>query len=344
MKRFYLLIFFVASTIILTSQVSQQNISSINWLSVNEALILQKENPKTVLLYINDENSGWCEWCNKMETETLNNPEIANYINTNFYSAKFDIYSKDTITFKNKIYTNTDNVNKSIHQLTKIFMKEPYAYPTLVYIDNEFSVSVIPGYMDAKTIEPLLVYFAENIHKNSEYPDFLKDYKNTFYPEESLKNKGSINWVSINDIDKKMQLEPKKIFLFINSKYNNSSLIMSETVLKQPIISDYINENFYPVFFDYDSSDTINFAGSYFINELNIKGYPNQLSIALLQQNIIVPSIVFFDKNFSIIVPLRGYFSTKTIEAYIEYINDEAYIKQPDWIKFYESFKSKIKE
>ena len=72
------------------------------------------------------------------------------------------------------------------------------SYPTIVYIDYEGNVNPVPGFMDVKSIEPILVYFTERINKNCDFNDFRQDFINTFSPDSTSKTEGNINWISFD--------------------------------------------------------------------------------------------------------------------------------------------------
>jgi thioredoxin-related protein len=307
-------------------------------MSLDEAVKLQKETPKTIMI---DMYTDWCGWCKKMDAETFHNPAIANYINENFYAVRFNAETTDTIEYLGKTYINLNTGKRSSHQLAQFLLSGRMSYPTIVYIDFEFNVNPVPGYMTVSQIEPLLVYFAERLNKNCDYVDFSQDFKNTFAPDSTSQVSGSINWMKFDDAIKAMNEKPKKLIMFMNSDFNNSSKIMLTSTFKHPYIADFINKNFYAVRINYDTQDTLSLLGKTFINEKNTAGYPNQLAIALLQPDIKLPATVFFAEDFSIIFALRGYHPPKTLERYLEFIRQDLF-KGGDWEKFNQEFKSNL--
>jgi len=308
-------------------------------MSFEEALIKQKETPKTIMI---DMYTDWCGWCKKMDAATFSNPDLANYINTNFYPVKFNAERKDTVEYNGKTYVNKNIGNRSSHELAQLLLNGRMSYPTIVYIDFENNVNPVPGFMDVKSIEPLLIYFTERINKNCNYAEFKQDFTNTYYPDSTSKTDGIINWMNFDEALTQMKTAPKKFMLFINSDFSNGSKIMLASSLRHPIISEYINTNFYAVKIDFNTTDTFKINNYVFINEQLSANYPHQLVISLLQPEIKLPSIVFFDEEINVIFALKGYFPPITLERYLDFISRNLYKTGEDWQKFNNEFKSKL--
>src|SRR5699024_7123365 len=76
----------------------------INWMSMDEALEAQKENPKKIML---DAYTNWCPPCKLMDDHTYSNPDVIDYVNENFYPVKFNAEGQDTIHYKEQKFINT---------------------------------------------------------------------------------------------------------------------------------------------------------------------------------------------------------------------------------------------
>lgn len=329
---------FIVLKLLVISFIFTQSSSLVNWMSIEEAEKKQKEAPKTILI---DMYTDWCGWCKRMDETTFNNPAIANYINTNFYPVKFNAESRDTVKYMDKTYINEGTGNRPSHQFAQMLMGGRMSYPTIVYVDDDFRAYPVPGYMDPTRIESILVYFAERINKNCDYADFEKDYKNTFDPEFNEDKDSDVNWIDFDLAMKKMKTNPKKLILFFNSEYINGSKLLVNSVFKHPIVTKYMNENFYSVKINYDTKDTLEILGNTFTNPSEQRGYPHQLTIALLQPEVRMPAIVFFDSDFSLIFALRGYFPSKVMERYFSFISQDLF-KTENWEKFNAEFVSEI--
>ena len=121
------------------------NSQSINWMSFEEAVELNKKEPKKIIV---DVYTDWCGWCKKMDSQTFTNEEVINYINQHFYAVKFNAETNDTIIFNHKMYVRNGRINT----LTIKLLGDEIAYPAYVALDENNNVIYRTlGYMDAPT-------------------------------------------------------------------------------------------------------------------------------------------------------------------------------------------------
>lgn len=320
---------------------NKSNTSTINWLSIEEAVKKQKEQPKTILV---DIYTDWCGWCKKLKKETLEHPSIAAYINAYYYPVRFDAETTDTVQYLDSTFINRGKGRRPTHDLAYYLTKNRPSYPTLVYIDDQFNINPVPGYVDHKKIEPILVFFAERVYKTSDYDHFNKAFTDIYNDTSILKRSGDIQWMSLDSALQAMEQQPRKMFILFHSKYYQkvASRLMQEGVLKHPVIADYINNHFYPVSFPATSTDTVEIMGQVFINEQKQPGYPHQLPIAFLQQNMTFPAIVFLNEDMQLLSPIKGFVPGYIVEPYFQFIGEDLY-KDTEWSSFFQNFDGKVK-
>ena len=148
----------------------------IKWYSLNEALELNKKNPKKIFV---DVYTDWCGWCKKMETTTFNHPQIIQYMNEKYYAVKLNAEGKDTIVFNNKTFVNpSPNTPKSTHMIAFEFLGNSISYPSFVFINekNEM-INSVKGYMTPQQIDPVLKFFGENVYTMNMWDLFMKCYQ-----------------------------------------------------------------------------------------------------------------------------------------------------------------------
>ncbi len=339
-------IFWIILLIPLTSFAQQNNDedkSLVNWIDIETADSLFQINPKPMLI---DVYTDWCGWCKHMMKTTYSNPNIAGYINTNFYPVRFNAEKPDTVTFMDSTFTMQGKVNK----LALFLLDGRLAYPTTVFISYQKQKVAIPGYLSASEIEPFLVYFTENIT----YTD-LKEFQTDFYfafpnshkeqvekADKSLipDTTGGFQWLTFEQALNLNRKEKKKYLVFLNVDWCYSCKVMKKIAFRNPVISDIIEKNFLPIDFNAASQDTIVINGQKFLPTGN--QMPHQLASVLLQKKYIFPTLVILDENFKELTIIPYYFNAKSLEPVLQYYATDAW-KNEDFPTFQKKFSSKIK-
>lgn len=157
----------------------------INWLSFEEALELQKKNPKKIMM---DVYTNWCGPCKMLDKNTFQNPDVANYVNANYYAVKFDGEGNENIKYKGNSYMNKGfkpemvNRRNSVHDLTRALQVN--AYPTIVFFDEKGEV-IFPlrGYQQPQQLELYLKMFLKDTHKTMKTQEDFNTYYSKFKPE-----------------------------------------------------------------------------------------------------------------------------------------------------------------
>jgi len=146
---------------------------SINWMTWDMAVKLNKEHPKKIFI---DIYTQWCGWCKRMDQTTYLDKDVINYMNANFYAVRLDAETKDTFHFNNHAFVNQNPGERgSVNELAYSLMDGKMEYPTTVYMDENFArLSVAPGYLATSELKTVLTYFAENKYKTITYDDYKK--------------------------------------------------------------------------------------------------------------------------------------------------------------------------
>lgn len=166
---------FLAITILLFTNASLLA-QEIHWMSLDDAQVEMKKQPKKIYI---DVYTDWCGWCKKMDKTTFQNPEVVKYMNDNFYAVRFNAERKDEIMFRGKMYGF--NQEKKANQLMVELMREQMSYPTMIFMEEQFQNPMpVPGYMDVATMEKVLKYLAGGLYKTIQYPEYEKSFKPTW--------------------------------------------------------------------------------------------------------------------------------------------------------------------
>ncbi len=160
---------------------AQQEKASINWMTVNEAMEAQKNDPKKIMI---DFYTTWCGPCKLLNKNTFGNKDVAEYVNENFYAVKFNAEGNEAVTFKGKEFSNPNYKETKgrgyPHQFSQAFQVR--AYPTVVFLDEDLNyISPVKGYVDAKGIEPTLKVIGSDAYKNIKTKEEFQTWMDTTF-------------------------------------------------------------------------------------------------------------------------------------------------------------------
>ncbi|NQX86446.1 MAG: thioredoxin family protein [Flavobacteriaceae bacterium] len=182
MNKVILLIVLLFTTSTITAQ-------KVNWVSFEEAIALQKEAPRKIIV---DMYTVWCGPCKSMERNTFGNKDVVEYINTHYYAVKFNAQGNEKVTFKGRTFTNPNykpelaKRRNGMHQLALYYKVQ--AFPTLVFIDeNAEFLTPLRGYKTPQQLELYLKLFKENKHKEMTTQKAFDAYFKAFKPKFKTK-------------------------------------------------------------------------------------------------------------------------------------------------------------
>ncbi|MFC2098348.1 thioredoxin family protein [Bacteroidota bacterium] len=168
------IILLLASMILTPAALIAQD-TKVNWLSIEEAEKLNKQEPRKIMV---DVYTDWCGWCKKMDKETFTNPVIAEFINENYYAVKLDAEGKEEITFNGTTYKFVAQGARGYHELAAGFLSGKMSYPSIAYLNEELQLlGAVPGYQTPDRIEPLLNYIAEDKFTSQSLEDYQKSFQ-----------------------------------------------------------------------------------------------------------------------------------------------------------------------
>ena len=149
--------------------------TAIKWMSFEEAVEKSKTNPKKIFI---DLYTEWCGWCKRMDHDTFSDEDIANYLNKNYYSVKFDAEFKGDIVYNGKTYKFVQNGRRGYHELAAALANGRLSFPTTVFLDEQTRlIQAIPGYKDPLMFEQIITYFGDDMHKKMPWEKYQRTYK-----------------------------------------------------------------------------------------------------------------------------------------------------------------------
>jgi len=176
-----MLLFSIFTLSVLTS------FAQVKWITLDEALVAQKDNPKKIIM---DVYTNWCGPCKLLDKNTFQNKDVAAYINENYYAVKFNGEGNSTVTYADKTFSNPKydpakkNTRNYPHQLTQYLRVS--AYPTVVFFDEKGGlIAPIRGYIKPNGMELYLKLFANDdylkVNKDkAAWDEYQRNFKPTF--------------------------------------------------------------------------------------------------------------------------------------------------------------------
>ncbi len=153
--------------------------SDIKWMSIEEALDKQNEEPRKILIEV---YTKWCKVCHKLDQLSLSQQHIAEYINENYYPVKFDAESKAPIYFMGQKYDFKNEGSTGYHTFAYKITHGKLNYPSLVFMDEDLRViQSINGFQSPSKLIRILTYFADNYNKKIPWNEFNTRYNSLIY-------------------------------------------------------------------------------------------------------------------------------------------------------------------
>ena len=144
--------------------------TAIQWITWDEAIKANEKKPKKIFI---DLYTDWCGWCKRMDATTFSDPQVADYINKNFYAVKFDAEQKEPITYRGHTMTFVAGGRRGYHELAYSLLDGKLGYPSMVYLDEQQNrITISPGYKQADAMMKELQYVAGEHYKTTPYESF----------------------------------------------------------------------------------------------------------------------------------------------------------------------------
>lgn len=148
-----------------------------------------------------------------------------------------------------------------------------------------------------------------------------------------------INWLSFEEAVAEHAKEERKLLVAIYTDHCALCKRLEETSFQDSTLAAYINEHFYPVKFNAESQEDLQFGDQTFkfIRSGNI-GY-HEFAAELLKGRLSFPSLVFLNEKLEQLQSISGLKSTLHLQQITVYFGDNHYKTTP-WSTFQKKFAS----
>ena len=147
-----------------------------------------------------------------------------------------------------------------------------------------------------------------------------------------------VKWISFKEAFDLNKKQAKPFLIDIYTGWCGWCKYMMKTTYSNPALASYINSYFYPVKFDAETQDTIEYLGTKYFNPTKEKRSTHQLAIKLLGRSLSYPSTIFMANNFQFSLLSAGYLEVNKIEPLLIYTVENIFktTAYDDFRKYYE--------
>ena len=135
-----------------------------------------------------------------------------------------------------------------------------------------------------------------------------------------------VKWHTMEEALNLNASSPRKILIDVYADWCGPCKKMDAETFAHPVIAGYINQNFYAVKFDAESSAPVKFGGNTYTNPGSggLRKTTHQFVSALGVRGY--PTVVYFTGNLEMIGPVTGFLTAVQIEPLLHFIVEEKYL------------------
>ena len=111
-----------------------------------------------------------------MISENFNYENVIKNLSENYYLVRLNAEQKEDILYKDKIFKYKSEYKAN--ELAVSLLNGQMSYPSTVFLDENMNMlTIVPGYLTPKDLNPILKYFGENIYKQKSWKEFESENK-----------------------------------------------------------------------------------------------------------------------------------------------------------------------
>jgi len=150
-------------------------------------------------------------------------------------------------------------------------------------------------------------------------------YSQQVVKQPTVEEQGLVKWISFNEAIELNKKQQKPFLVDIYTDWCGWCKQMMRTTYTDPNLAGYINTWFYPVKFNAEGHDTIEYQGVKYVNPGKEPRSTHQLAIKFLGNKLSYPSTIFISNNFQFQLNTSGYLDNRQIEPILVYTVENIY-------------------
>jgi len=158
----------------------------------------------------------------------------------------------------------------------------------------------------------------------------------SYFVSAQQNNPSAIQWKTIQEALNMAQNEKKPVFIDFYTSWCSWCVRMDQTTFKDSSVVKVLNQDFIPVKFNAEGSDSISYKGKVYTNpNPGVARSTHYFTFAILGQRVGYPSFALLDENNNLVIIAPGYQQPSQLLSVLRFVKTKAYATQSwdEWTK-----------